>query len=186
MPRVRGGGLSGTVIRDRDAAGPEHSVTVKLFRGVARNRLPIAGPGMVPPPRILVREVADALIRTASLPESRVRACLFAGGRSAAIQECEDLIAGVAGVEPWKQRIPVSPVQLVGEAMKRGCWPPGATSWNGSAGLSGASRRSSWGASTCSPGARRLDGSGTARELGCLPPYKVEKEINPKRDSHLP
>lgn len=121
----REGRIDGCVVRPAMIWGPGDSRTLKLFRGIARRRMPIIGSGKIQLHWVFVDDVAQGLILAGESDRSTGEAYIIAGQSPVDISDLFGLIAEHAGVKPLSIRIPALPVQIVGEIVERICRPFG-------------------------------------------------------------
>ena len=121
----REGRIDGCVIRPAMIWGPGDNRTLKLFRGIARRRLPVIGDGQTELHWVLVDDVANGMILAAESEKSSGQVYILAGERPINIGELFQRIADCIGVEPIGYRVPAWPIQIAGEVIERLCRPFG-------------------------------------------------------------
>lgn len=97
----------------------------KLFRGVARRTLPIIGSGKTWCHFISVHDLVDAFLLAGQTPEAAGQAYLIAGDRPVHLDYVYQNIAALAGVTVLPFKIPVLPLQLLGDLFEAFCLPFG-------------------------------------------------------------
>jgi len=121
----RDGRLDGCVIRPAMIWGPGDNRTLKLFRGIARRRMPVIGTGKIQLHWVLVDDVARGLILAGDSKRSTGQAYIIAGEAPVNIEDLFALIAKCVGSKPIGFKIPAWPVQMIGEVVERICRPLG-------------------------------------------------------------
>lgn len=119
------GKIDGCVVRPAMIWGPGDNRTLKLYRGIAKRRLPIIGTGKILLHWVLVDDVARALILAGDSMRSTGQTYIIAGEEPVSIEELYSVIADETDVKPIALRIPALPVQLLGEIVERMCRPLG-------------------------------------------------------------
>ena len=105
--------------------GPGDTRTLKLYRGIAKRRLPVIGTGEILHHYVLVRDVARGMELAASTPHESGEVYIIAGERSISVQDLFAKIAGQLGVSLLPFRVPARPIQLLGDAVEHLCRPLG-------------------------------------------------------------
>ncbi len=97
----------------------------KLFRGVAHRKLPIIGTGKTWCHFIWVHDLVESFLLAATRDEAVGRAYLIAGERPVQLDYVYKCIAQHAGVSVLPFRVPVLPLQLLGDLVETVCLPLG-------------------------------------------------------------
>lgn len=157
--------IDGCVLRPAMIWGPEDRRLFKLFKGVAYRSLPIIGDGQVLNHYILVSDLARAFRLAAEAPASSGQLYLIANERYVTLEYTLQTIAAVYGTKLFPFKIPALPIQLLGSVVERiarpfGVEPPLHR------------RRVDFFVKS-----RAFDTSKAKRELGFVPTYTFEKEV---------
>jgi nucleoside-diphosphate-sugar epimerase len=118
-------GLPVTIVRPSGTYGPGDRRLLKLFRGVARRRLPILGRGQIYYHLTYIDDLAEGFRLCGQHPAAANRTYILAGGEVTTLNELVALIAKVAGVKPLRLHLPVWPFWLAGAACEAVCVPLG-------------------------------------------------------------
>ena len=121
----REGKIDGCVVRPAMIWGPGDNRTLKLYRGIARRRLPIIGTGKILLHWVLVDDVARGLILAGDSKRSTAQTYIIAGEEPVSIEDLYSVIADETNVKPIGIRVPALPIQLLGEVVERICRPLG-------------------------------------------------------------
>jgi nucleoside-diphosphate-sugar epimerase len=121
----RDGRIDGCVVRPAMIWGPGDSRTLKLYRGIARRRMPVIGNGKIQLHWVLVDDVARGLVLAGDSENSTGQAYIIAGRTPVNIEDLFKMIAKHVGAKPIGFKIPAWPVQMVGEIVERICRPLG-------------------------------------------------------------
>lgn len=97
----------------------------KLFRGIVRRRLPIIGDGKSWTHWIWVGDLVNSFLLAAIRPEASRQAYLIAGRRPVHLDYVYKTIADLGGVKVLPFKIPVLPIQLLGDVVEGICRPLG-------------------------------------------------------------
>jgi dihydroflavonol-4-reductase len=116
-------GVELTIARPTGIYGPGDRRLLKLFRGVARRRFVMLGPGRVFYHLTYVTDVAEGLRLCGEVPQAAGRTYLLAGPEVTTLAELVDRIAGQAGVPPRPWRLPVWPFWVAGAVCEALCKP---------------------------------------------------------------
>lgn len=119
------GKIDGCVVRPAMIWGPGDNRTLKLFRGVARRRMPVIGTGKVQLHWVLVDDVARGMILAGDLDGNTGQVYIIAGREPVTIEDLFNLIAKHVGSKPLGFKVPARPVQLLGDIVERICRPLG-------------------------------------------------------------
>ncbi|MEX0732769.1 MAG: NAD-dependent epimerase/dehydratase family protein [Aquisalimonadaceae bacterium] len=125
LQRFREGEIDGCVVRPAMIWGPGDNRTLKLFRGIARRRMPVIGTGKIQLHWALVDDVARGMILAGDSERSTGQVYIIAGREPVTIEELFDLIAKHVGSKPLRFRVPARPVQVLGDIVERICRPLG-------------------------------------------------------------
>jgi nucleoside-diphosphate-sugar epimerase len=118
-------GLPVTIVRPSGIYGPGDRRLLKLFRGVARRRLPILGRGQIYYHLTYIDDLVEGFRLCGQHPAAANRTYILAGGEVTTLNELVALIAKVAGVKPLRLHLPVWPFWLAGAACEAVCVPFG-------------------------------------------------------------
>ncbi len=121
----REGRLDGCVIRPAMIWGPGDQRTLKLFRGIARRRLPVIGTGKILLHWVLADDVAKGLMLAGKAEQSSGQAYIIAGESPVIIEDLFRIIAKHVGAKPLGVKVPAWPLQLLGDVVERMCRPFG-------------------------------------------------------------
>lgn len=163
--RFESGRIKGTIIRPAMIWGDGDRRLLKLFRGVARRRLPIIGTGKTLTHWIYVHDLVESFILAAEKDEAVGQTYIIAGNDPQTLETVVQMVADVAGVKPLKMKIPAGPIQLLGSIVERICRPFG---------IEPPIHRRRVDFFTKS---RAFDTSKAKRELGFKPRYDFETEV---------
>ncbi|MBX7144643.1 MAG: NAD-dependent epimerase/dehydratase family protein [Oligoflexia bacterium] len=119
------GALRGAIIRPAMIWGEGDRRILKLFRGIARRRLPLIGSGKEWTHWIYVHDLVDAYIAAALRKEAVGQLYIIAGRRPVPMREVYRTIAGLAGVKLLPISVPAWPIQLLGSLVEAACRPFG-------------------------------------------------------------
>ena len=103
--------------------GPGDTRFLKMFRGIARGRFPMLGPGAVFYHLTYVDDVVEGLRLCGETPGATGRTYLIAGPRYTTLRDLVATIARVLDVPPPRLRFPVWPVWLAGALCEAICVP---------------------------------------------------------------
>lgn len=118
-------GVEVVVVRPTGIYGPGDRRLLKLFRGVARRRLPILGSGRIYYHLTYVDDLVEGFLLCGGHPAAANRTYILAGGEVTTLTDLVALIADVAGVKPLTWHVPVWPVWVAGAACEAVCVPFG-------------------------------------------------------------
>ena len=122
---LRSGKIEGSVIRPAMIWGPGDRRILKLFKGIAHHKMPMIGNGKTLFHWILVSDLARAFRLANETPKANGQIYLIAGERIVTIEETYKAIAKEAGTWLWPFKIPVLPLQLLGDVVEFVCHPLG-------------------------------------------------------------
>ncbi|RMD87964.1 MAG: NAD-dependent epimerase/dehydratase family protein [Candidatus Dadabacteria bacterium] len=159
------GKLKGVIIRPAMIWGPGDKRTLKLFRGIARRRLPIIGTGKTLLHWVLVDDLAAAFRLAGEREEAVGNIYIIAGERPVELEYLFFQIAKELGVQTFPFRIPAKPIQLLGSMVEAVCVPFGIEPPI-------YRRRVDFFTKT-----RAFDYSRAKRDLGYLPSHTFEEEV---------
>ncbi len=118
-------GLKYTILRPAMIWGDGDLRFKKLFRGVARRKLPIIGSGKTWCHFISVHDLVESFLLAAVSEKAVGEAYLIAGDRPVHLDYVYKDIAKHAGVSVLPVKVPVLPLQLLGDAVEKICLPFG-------------------------------------------------------------
>lgn len=119
------GVIQATIIRPGMIWGADDTRFIKLFQGVARRQLPLIGRGEVLTHWVNVTDLARAFRLAAECPEAIGEIFFVAGDRPVPLRYVFETIASTCGVKLFPFRIPVLPLQLLGDLVETLCRPFG-------------------------------------------------------------
>ncbi len=119
------GKISGNIIRPGMIWGPGDKRFLKLFRGIAKQRMPLIGNGKVLTHWVLVSDLAAAFRLAAETESVNGEAFLIAGERTLPLLEVYNKIGQYFKVKAPRFRFPAWPVQLIGSLVELICAPFG-------------------------------------------------------------
>ena len=105
--------------------GPGDQRTLKLFRGVARRKLPIIGTGKTLVHWVNVDDLVRGFRLAAETPQASGKVYIIAGERPVTMQALFETIAKALSVKPFPLKIPAWPIQLIGSFVEAVCVPFG-------------------------------------------------------------
>lgn len=105
--------------------GPGDLRFLKMFRGIARGRFPMLGPGTVFYHLTYIDDLVAGFRLCGEVPQAAGRTYLLAGPEYTTLNELVALIAQELGVSPPRVRLPVWPVWLAGAVCEAVCVPLG-------------------------------------------------------------
>lgn len=117
--------LAGTVIRPAMIWGEGDTRFLKLFRGIARRRLPLIGSGNEWTHWIYVHDLVDAYLLAAQKEPAIGQTYIIAGRHPVSMRQVYQTIARIAGVKPLPLRVPALPIQVLGSLVEAVCRPFG-------------------------------------------------------------
>ncbi len=100
-------GIEVTIARPTGIYGPGDRRLLKMFRGVARGRFPMLGPGTIYYHLTYVDDLCEGFRLCAEHPAAAERTYILAGGEVTTLNELVAIVAAVAGVTPPSVRLPV-------------------------------------------------------------------------------
>jgi dihydroflavonol-4-reductase len=103
--------------------GPGDRRFLKMFRGLARGRFPMLGPGTVLYHLTYVDDVVEGLRLCGDVPGAAGRTYLLAGPRYTSLRELVAVVASELGVSPPRMRLPVWPFWIAGLMAELVCVP---------------------------------------------------------------
>lgn len=157
--------LPGVVIRPAMIWGPGDTRTLKLFKGIARGRMPLIGLGNTNLHWIMVSDLARAF-RLALEASTNQRVYIICGAQSVSMKELYQAIARRVGVKERFLRIPAFPIQVMGGICEAICRPMGIEPPLHR-------RRVDFFTKT-----RSFDGTRAKQELGFEPAGSLQDEVN--------
>ena len=107
-------GIEVTIARPSGIYGPGDRRLLKLFRGVARRRLPILGHGEIYYHLTHIDDLVEGFRLCGEQPTAAGRTYILAGGEYTTLNQLVALIAEVAGVPPPRLYLPVWPFWIAG------------------------------------------------------------------------
>src|SRR5690606_7995202 len=116
-------GLPVTVVRPTTIYGPGDLRLLKLFRGIARKRLPMLGSGETLSHFGHVADIARGMRLAAVTPEAVGEAFLLGGTESRSLRELFEMIADAVGSTPPRVRLPAWPFFAAGAVCEAICVP---------------------------------------------------------------
>ena len=116
-------GLAVTIARPSGIYGPGDRRLLRLFRGVARRRFVVLGPGDIFYHLTYVEDLAEGFRLCGEVAGAANRTYILAGGEVTTLNELIGLIAEEAGVKPPAGHWPVWPVWLAGAMCEAACVP---------------------------------------------------------------
>jgi dihydroflavonol-4-reductase len=118
-------GIELTIVRPTGIYGPGDRRLLKLFRGVARGRLPILGSGRIYYHLTYIDDLVEGFRLCGEHPAAAGRTYILAGGEVTTLNELVVLIADVAGARPPWLHLPVWPFRAAGALCEAVCVPLG-------------------------------------------------------------
>jgi nucleoside-diphosphate-sugar epimerase len=118
-------GIDVTIVRPTGIYGPGDRRLLKLFRGVARRRLPILGSGEIYYHLTYIDDLVEGFRLCGEHPAAVNRTYILAGGEVTTLNELVAMIADVAGVPPPTLHLPVWPFWIAGALCEAVCAPFG-------------------------------------------------------------
>ena len=117
------GKISGLVIRPAMIYGPGDQRTLKLFKSISKGRFFFVGKGEVHVHFIDVRDLVRAFARAWTRIDINSEVFIIAGRESVPLKEAVRRISLFCGVAMPRMRIPVKPLQLLGDICEAICTP---------------------------------------------------------------
>jgi nucleoside-diphosphate-sugar epimerase len=114
-----------TIVRPTGIYGPGDRRLLKLFRGVARRRLPMLGKGEIFYHLTYIDDLVEGFRLCGEHPAAANRTYILAGPEVTTLKELTALIAQAAGVVPPRLHLPVWPFWIAGAACEAVCVPFG-------------------------------------------------------------
>jgi nucleoside-diphosphate-sugar epimerase len=118
-------GVEVVVIRPSGIYGPGDRRLLKLFRGVARRRLPMLGSGEIYYHLTYIDDLVEGFRLAGEVPAAANRTFILAGSEVTTLNKVVALTAEVAGVEPPRLHLPVWPFWIAGAVCEVVCVPFG-------------------------------------------------------------
>jgi dihydroflavonol-4-reductase len=118
-------GVDVVIARPTGIYGPGDRRLLKLFRGVARRRFVILGPGRIYYHLTYIDDLVEGFRLCGEVPAAAGRTYILAGGEVTTLNELVTRIAAQAGVPPVRWHLPVWPVWLAGALCEGVCGPFG-------------------------------------------------------------
>jgi nucleoside-diphosphate-sugar epimerase len=118
-------GIELTIARPSGIYGPGDRRLLKLFRGIARRRLPILGSGGIYYHLTYIDDLIEGFRLCGEQAAAANRTYILAGGEVTTLNELVGIVADVAGVKPPRLHLPVWPFWLAGAACEAVCVPLG-------------------------------------------------------------
>ena len=118
-------GMPVTIVRPTGIYGPGDRRLLRLFRGVARRRLPILGSGDIYYHLTYIDDLVEGFRLCGEHPAAANRTYILAGAEVTTLNELVALVAEIAGVRPPRMRWPVWPFWLAGALCEAICVPLG-------------------------------------------------------------
>lgn len=118
-------GIDVTIARPTGIYGPGDRRLLKMFRGVARGRFPMLGPGTIYYHLTYIDDLCEGFRLCAEHPAGAGRTYILAGGEVTTLNALVALVAEVAGVKPPGLHLPVWPFWIAGAACEALCAPLG-------------------------------------------------------------
>jgi nucleoside-diphosphate-sugar epimerase len=116
-------GVEVTIVRPTGIYGPGDRRLLKLFRGVARRRLPMLGSGRIYYHLTYIDDLVAGFRLCGTRPAAADRTYILAGGEVTTLNELVALVAEEAGVPPPRLRLPVWPFRAAGALCEAVCVP---------------------------------------------------------------
>jgi nucleoside-diphosphate-sugar epimerase len=105
--------------------GPGDRRLLKLFRGVARGRFPLLGPGTIYYHLTYIDDLVEGFRLCGEHPAAAGRTYILAGGEVTTLNELVAIVADVGGVAPPRLHLPVWPFWMAGALCEVVCAPFG-------------------------------------------------------------
>jgi dihydroflavonol-4-reductase len=121
----RRSGIPVTIVRPSGIYGPGDRRLLKLFRGVARGRLPMLGSGEIYYHLTYIDDLVEGFRLCGEHPAAADRTYILAGGEVTTLNDLVALVAAVAGTKPPRVHLPVWPFWIAGAACELLCAPFG-------------------------------------------------------------
>lgn len=118
-------GIPVTIVRPSGIYGPGDRRLLKLFRGVARRRLPILGSGEIYYHLTYIDDLVEGFRLCGEHPAGANRTYILAGGEVTTLNQLAALVAEIAGVPPPGVHWPVWPFWVAGALCEAVCKPFG-------------------------------------------------------------
>ena len=118
-------GVEVVVARPTGIYGPGDRRLLKLFRGVARRKFVVLGPGDIYYHLTHIDDLVEGFRLCGEVPQAAGRTYILAGGEVTTLNELIRLIADEAKVPPPAWHLPVWPFWLAGAACEAICAPLG-------------------------------------------------------------
>ena len=116
-------GFEVVVARPIGIHGPGDTRFLKMFKGLARGRFPMLGPGTVFYHLTYIDDLVEGFCLCGEVPGARGRTYLLAGEKYTTLNALVALVAQELGVTPPRFHLPVWPVWLAGLACEMVCVP---------------------------------------------------------------
>jgi len=120
-------GLAVTIARPSGIYGPGDRRLLKLFKGVARGRFVVLGPGNIFYHLTYIDDLVEGFRLCGEVPAAANRTYILAGAEVTTLNELIAIIAKEAGVRPPALKLPVWPVWIAGALCEALCAPFGVS-----------------------------------------------------------
>jgi dihydroflavonol-4-reductase len=114
-------GLQTIILRPADGYGPGDMRLLKLFRGVAKQRFPLVGPGTGHRHMIYVDDICDAFLAACVAPVTQPEAVIIAGPEVVTLRELIERMARVLGVPKYGFDLPLGPMRIAAAVTEDVC-----------------------------------------------------------------
>jgi dihydroflavonol-4-reductase len=118
-------GMELVIVRPTGIYGPGDRRLLKLFRGVARRRFPILGPGRIFYHLTHIEDLIDGFRLCATVPQAAGRTYILAGGEVTTLNDLVAIVAEEARVPAPRLHLPVWPFWTAGAICEAVCTPLG-------------------------------------------------------------
>lgn len=119
------GRVKGVVVRPAMIWGEGDRRLLKLFRGVARRKLPVIGNGKTLTHWVYVHDLVQGILLAGCKEQALGQTYIFAGRSAKTMNELYAAVAKAAGVQVLPFKIPATPLQIAGGIMEVLCKPFG-------------------------------------------------------------
>jgi dihydroflavonol-4-reductase len=118
-------GMELVIVRPTGIYGPGDRRLLKLFRGVARRRFPVLGPGRIFYHLTHIEDLIDGFRLCATVPQAAGRTYILAGGEVTTLNDLVAIVAEEARVPAPRLHLPVWPFWTAGAICEAVCTPLG-------------------------------------------------------------
>lgn len=125
VQRAMENGFPGSIVRPGAIYGPGDLRLLKLFRGIARKRFVMFGPGDNYFHLVYIDDLVDGIVACGTRPEALGETFLLVGPRYVRVDDLVRMVAAAVGAPPPRIRLPLGPLLLAADLCETVCVPLG-------------------------------------------------------------